>query len=242
MERKVKVVTLYSPSHKKMLDEYFLPSFPKNENLELVIREAPQTAGEKPSFNNSDWTEFMKIKSQLLYDELLNIPQSEYYIFSDCDVICVNDFTNHISEKMQNLDIYCQSDSPLPQYPNYCTGILVLKNTEKVRYLLRAVNEIMRGILKLPINGTFKNEQEVFTFLASNASRFKEIEGLQLETMPFDIAFTYGSLNRGVWHGESPDFDLPNKEKLLWVHANYALHEWKEPLLKLFTEKLKHGS
>jgi len=237
---KLKVVTLYSPSHEKMLNDYFLPSFPKNPFLELKIVQEKQYAGEKPEFNSPAWKRFMIEKSRILLEELESIPENDFYLFLDADIIIVNDFTNHLMQKMANLDVYCQSDSPFPQYPNYCTGILALKNNQVVRDLLRAVYGMMDGSLSIGGRNTemFKNEQEIFTEIAYFHKNFEELKNLKLETMPFDIAFTYGSLNRGVWSDASPDFDIPDKNKLLWLHANYATHEWKIPLLNKFKEKI----
>lgn len=237
---KIKVVTLYSPSHEKMLNDYFLPSFPKNDFLDLKIIKEEQHAGEQPEFNSPKWKRFMIEKSRILYEELLSISENDFYVFLDTDIITVNDFTKHLISKMKDLDVYCQSDSPFPMQPNYCTGILALKNNNRVRALLKATYGMMKGTLKLENidSNLFKNEQEIFTFFASKHRYFDELYGLKLETMPFDVAFTYGSLNRGIWSDGSPDFSIPDKKKLLWLHANYATHEWKLPLLEKFKEKL----
>lgn len=230
---------MYSPSHEKMMKDFFIPSFPDDVRLELKTVRVPQTAGDKPAFNNSYWTEFMKIKARFLYDELISLNEGEWYLFLDVDIINVNNFTDHLIEKMKTLDVYCQSDSPYPHIPNYCTGIIAFKNNERVRNLLKAVSMIMNGELKPAGFPSFENEQEIITFLIANKHLIKELQELTVETIPFDKVFTYGYVGGKVWRGEDENFDIPPKENLLWLHANYAEYEHKYKLLELFKEKLK---
>jgi len=226
----MKVVTLYSPSHKKMYEEFFLPSFPNDDRLELKAVEAPQLAGEKPTFNDPNWKSFMAIKAKLLWDELVNMPEGRVYGFLDVDIINVNNFYDYIVEEIKNVDFICQSDSPNPNFINCCTGIIFFKNNENTRNLLKATNVYL---------DKFNNEQEALTYFASNHKKFTELQNLTYKLLPFNKAFTYGALEGKVWNGEDRNFTIPSKEDLLWVHANYCHHEHKEALLELFKEKLK---
>lgn len=239
IRRNMKVVTLYSPSHKQMMDEFFIPSFPKDERLQLKIIESPQVAGELPTFNSEQWTEFMKIKSQVLYDELVSTSENDIYLFLDVDIINVNNFYYYLTDRMKYWDVITQSDSPFPQFPNYCTGIVCVKNNERSRSLFKAVNMIMHGHKLFDNQPAFKNEQEVFTYMAVNKLKFLELRDLQITTFPFDVAFTYGAIGGKVWDGTDTNFNIPDKKHLLWLHANFAHHNMKIPLLELFKEKLK---
>lgn len=234
----MKVVTIYSPSHKEMLEQFFLPSFPVDERLELKINEVPQLAGDLPQFNSPEWSSFMKIKAKVLWDELETIPENTHYLFLDTDIIIVNNFYDYLEREMQNWDLICQSDSPFPHFPNYCTGVLCVKNNEITRNLMKAVSLIMDGNVLVNNQPKFKNEQEIITWLIVNKNVIFELQKLKAKTFPFDIAFTYGSFVGKVWDGSDINFSLPSKEKLLWVHANYAHHEHKIPLLQLFKNKL----
>ena len=225
----MKIVTLYSPSHKHMLDNYFLPSFPKDDRLELKIHEAPQLAGETPVFNSKEWSSFMHIKAKILQDELLSTPENEIYGFLDVDIINVNNFHDFVRNTMGHFDVLCQNDSIYPTIPNLCTGVIFFRNTEACRNLLKAVNVYL---------DKFKNGQEALTFFASNNRRFAELQNLRYQTFAFKNVYTYGSIGKGVWTG-SEDFELPDKKDLYWVHANYCHHEKKEALLDKFKEKLE---
>jgi len=235
----MKVVTLYSPSHKKMYEEFFLPSFPNDDRLELKAVEAPQLAGEKPTFNSSEWKNFMQIKSELLYNELLTTPDGEYYLFVDTDILIVQNFFEFFQEATKNYDVLCQSDSPSPYFPNYCTGIICIKNTENTRNLMKAVNVIMHDTTLVPGQPTFANEQEVFTWLLVNKHKFFELKDIKFNILPFEVAFTYGAIAGKVWDGTDTTFQIPSKDKLLFLHGNYCHYEHKEQLLELFKEKLK---
>lgn len=226
----MKIVTLYSPSHKSMLDTYFLSSFPKDDRFQLKIVEAPQLAGDKPTFNDPNWKSFMHIKAKLLLDELLSIPENDVYGFIDVDVINVNNFYDYIITEIADCDFICQSDSPYPELLNACTGVIFFKNTEMCRNLLRATNKYL---------SQFQNEQESLTYFASKCKMYEEIQFLTYKLLPFDKAFTYGALGRGVWENENNEFDIPNKENLLWLHANYCHYENKEKLLEVFRTKLQ---
>lgn len=226
----MKIVTLYSPSHKRMYEEYFLPSFHNEDHrLELKVVEAPQLAGEKPTFNDPNWKSFMFIKAKLLWDELLNLPEGRVYGFLDVDIINVNNFYDYIVEEIKDVDFICQSDSPSSHFFNCCTGVIFFKNTENTRNLLKATNIYL---------DKFNNEQEALTYFAGNCKKFEELKNLKFKLLPFDRAFTYGSIAGKVWNGEDIGFDIPSKDKLLFLHANYCHHEHKEQLLKLFKEKL----
>lgn len=225
----MKIVTLYSPSHKNMYEKYFLPSFPKDDRLELKAVEAPQLAGEKPTFNDPNWKSFMFIKAKLLWDELLSIPENEIYGFLDVDIINVNNFHDYIIKEMEGLDFLCQSDSPNPHYLNCCTGVIFFRNTETCRNLLKAVYTFLEK---------FNNEQEAITHFAGNHQKYAELLALKFKLLPFHRAFTYGSIAGNVWNGVDTSFALPPKDELFWVHGNYAHHEHKEKLLDLFINKL----
>lgn len=226
----MKIVTLYSPSHKNMLESYFLSSFPKDERIELKIVEAPQLAGDKPTFNDPNWKSFMHIKAKLLLDELLAIPENDVYGFIDVDIINVNNFYDYVVEQMQDFDMICQSDSPYPNILNACTGIIFFRNNEVCRNLLKATHTYL---------DKFNNEQESLTYFVANSKSYHELMTLKYKLLPFDRAFTYGALGKGVWQDENDVFNIPPKESLLWLHANYCHYENKEKLLEMFQTKLK---
>jgi hypothetical protein len=214
-----------------MLDEYFLPSFPKDDRLVLKTVEVPQLAGDKPEFNSSKWKEFMFLKAKFLWDELLAIPEGDIYGFLDVDIITVNNFYDYVMRYMENVDFVAQSDSPTPMFLNCCTGILFFRNNDNCRNLLRATYEYLG---KLP----FKNEQEAFTYFVQNRTHFEELRGLNYRLFPFEKAWTYGSIAGRIWNNNDFDFKIPDKKELLWLHANWCQHENKENLLNLFRQKL----
>lgn len=229
----MKIATLYSPSHKKMLDEYFLPSFMaiKDDNIWVKAVPVPQLAGDHPQFNSEKWKEFMFLKAKFLWDELLDIPEGDIYGFIDVDIINVNPFYNYVMDYIKDVDFIAQSDSPYPHYLNICTGILFFKNNENCRNLLRATYEFLG---KMP----FKNEQEAFSYFAANRGKYAELKNLTFKLFPFEKAWTYGSISGRIWNNDDFDFKIPNKKDLLWLHANWAEHDQKIPLLDLFKKKL----
>jgi hypothetical protein len=235
----MKVVTIYSPSHKQMVDEFFLPSFPKDDRLNLKLIEVPQTAGETPAFNSPEWSEFMKIKAKIMWEELQSTPENEFYLFLDTDIITVNNFCDYLAVEMSTWDLICQSDSPFPHIINHCTGIVCVKNNEKTRNLFKAISMIMDGHILIKGQPKFVNEQEIMTWLLINKQHIFELRDIQNINFPFTVAYTYGSIAGKVWDGQDVNFVLPSKDKLMWVHANWTKHEDKIPLLKLFKEKLQ---
>ena len=228
----MKIVTLYTPSHEKMLNEYFLKYFPKDERLNLKIIKSDETAGEKPVFNSPEWSKFMHVKAKVLQDELLNIEENEVYGFIDVDVITVNNFHDYVMESIKDFDFIAQSDSPNKDYLNICTGVIFFKNTVSCRNLLKATNVFL---------DKFKNEQESLTYFAGQHSRFEELLNLKFGLFPFTRAFTYGSISGKVWRNDDYDFSIPLKNELMWLHANYAEHNEKIPLMDLFIKKLNQN-
>lgn len=225
----MKVVTLYSPSHKEMYENFFLPSLPKDDRIELKVIEVPQLAGEKPEFNSPEWKQFMYLKADTLYNELISTPEDDFYLFLDVDIIIVNNFVDFISQEMENHDMVCQSDSCNPVVHDYCTGVIAIRNNWASRLALETANKLYKGTAFL------KNEQEALTYTLDNSFLFEGLENFRYKTLDFANAFTYGSFGRH-WHGQ--DFELPPKENLYFVHANYTDYENKINLLKKFQEKL----
>jgi hypothetical protein len=212
-----------------MYENYFLPSFPKDDRLDLRVVNAPQLAGEKPSFNSPDWKNFMHIKAEVLYDELINIPENEIYGFLDVDIINVNNFHDFIIKEMEGLDFLCQNDSNNPNFLNACTGVIFFRNTQTCRNLLLLMNTYL---------DKFNNEQEAFSYFVNSYRSIQQIQTLSYKFLPFSNAFTYGAFGKGVWYNQDLDFAIPDKKDLYWLHANYCHHEYKEPLLDLFLKKL----
>jgi len=226
----MKIVTLYTPTHKKMLEEFLLPSLPKDSRIKIKKVEAPQITGNDPVFNSPEWKQFMSIKAKLLWDELLDIPENEVYGFFDCDIICVNNFYDYVLEQIKDVDFIAQNDAPDHfNANNICTGVIFLKNTLNTRNLLKATNVFLNN---------FKNEQDSFTHFACNHKKYIELQNLKYKLFPNDIAWTYGSINGRVWRNDDFNFKIPDKNNLLWLHANFTMHEHKETLLNLFKKKL----
>jgi len=225
----MKVVTLFTESHKEMLNDYFLPTFPKDERLELKIVEAPQMAGDKPVFNSDEWKTFMKIKGKLLEDELLSTPEGEFYLFLDVDLLVVQNFHDFLIKEMEGYDFVCQSDSCFPHIINTCTGCIAFRNTAATRNILKAINVF---------SDRFKQEQEALTFFAANHTKYEELQELKYKTFSKENAFSYGLLNGRVWNEDDYDFQMPDKKDLYWAHANFTYHDSKKPLLDLFKKKL----
>jgi hypothetical protein len=201
----MKVVTLLTPSHKPFLDQYFIPSFPTNPNLELVIKFKDQKCP-SAEFEKDGWHETMKLKAECFYEELLKCKEGEKFIFSDPDIQFFDDFYQNMMDHSEGYDVVFQNDVG----GGVNTGWFIAENNERSRFLFRAILEYLPK---------FSNEQKAASEFCFNKNKYLELRDLKWNMLPLDEYWTYG-VYRKTWDGETA-FKIPS-DSMIMHHANWV--------------------
>jgi len=114
----VKIYTCYSLSHKVLVDNFFLPSIPKD--LRLTLEKHPQIC-ETDKFCQKNWVETVRKKISFLI-KAIQSNMGNIFIFSDCDVQFFGDISCQISEEMIGFDLGFQREGD-----SFCTGFFACR-------------------------------------------------------------------------------------------------------------------
>jgi len=211
---KIKAYTLFTDSHKKFLTDYFLPTFPYREEIELTILYRPQKC-KTASFETEGWHDTMRDKVKCFIDGINQCSDEEIFMFIDPDIQFFGDFYDDIINGLDNKEAVFQNDV----FGGVNTGFFAVKNTQKIRSFFKTV---------LGNLDSFSQEQVLANHLLTNSSRYPSI-AIDWAFLPAKY-WTYGHIAaipttgsnpyRGSWTPEAPDFDVPSD--IVIHHANWT--------------------
>jgi len=216
----MKVYTFFSESHEKMLNDYYLKTFPYEIDMDLVIRKIPQECS-SASFMNSGWMNSMRKKMEYVMDAILETKgKDEFFIHSDCDIIFFNKFRDSIIDELGDNDIACIDDVSM-----LCAGFFIARPNDKILSLFQNVLKNMDYFGE----GRGSGDQ-----LAMNHF----IKQLNIKAKP--LGKQYHNIFHSIkkeWTPEVGDtFDMPNK--IMLHHANFTRGiENKLALMDIMIEK-----
>ena len=165
----------------------------------------------------------------------IDINDSSPMVFTDCDVQFFRDLEFDISEH----DILFQHDyhnnfnyswfpgetNKLGQYPNYCAGFFICRQSEKVKKFFQDVKD---NLIK-NLNGTLHDQTMMNKMI---------IDGYDLNhgILDSNLYWTVGfSTNGEVWNGQ--DINVPNS--IIMHHANFTIGiNNKTKLMSLVRDKI----
>jgi MoaA/NifB/PqqE/SkfB family radical SAM enzyme len=127
----VKLVAVYTPSHERLLDEWFRPSM--QDDYELLLHRLD--AGSGGGYRTPDWTAAVLQKSRCIIDAIRN-NLGEIIVYSDVDVQFFAPTREHIRNAMYDRDIACQLDAPNGQL---CTGFFAVRANDATLALWQEV-------------------------------------------------------------------------------------------------------
>ena len=190
--------TFYTDSHKKLYEDYFLSSFPKDE-FNLVCEKFKQ---ECPSgtYREEGWNLTMSKKIQLIIDGIKE-SWGEYIVHGDCDIqFFPPGIKEALLEEIQDNDIAFQSDGS-----KYCAGFFICKANEESLYLFNQV--------KLNLN-FFPDDQEALNHLISQ---------LPIKRKTLSARF-YTAARDNEWRVYAGEEDIKiTTDNILMHHANYTM-------------------
>lgn len=132
----MKIITIYSDSHKELLDKHFLPSLPSSL-VPTVIKQNQHGSGEYGTH-----PEFVAAVREKLVNILHHLrSEKNPFLYSDVDVRfnpLLDPVPTLLNFLQKNIDMVCQRDGN-----DICTGFMLFNPSEKNSSYLQAVIEYM---------------------------------------------------------------------------------------------------
>jgi len=222
----MKLITYYTDSHKRMLDEYFLPSLEKIKfNMEDLIMKNGNQYDSDGSYTHPKFNTITGDKLKFILNSLLMHEDEEFICFSDIDIQFFKSFIDDFNENYElykQYDIIGQNDVPMRgQDGVFCTGFMYIKNTEQVHNFFRT---LISNIQK------FEHDQYCFNHYKH------EIKTYLLDSNKY---FNIALLNNcASWTPNQTNYKIP--QDIIMHHANWTVGvENKLALLKFVKENVK---
>lgn len=200
----MKILTVYSESHRVMYEGFFLPSFSRHlkDNFELHTLYAGQHC---PSgrYQNPGWRRAMLSKVEWYIDHI-EPGDPEPLVLADCDIQFFGCIHDDLLGRLGDFDIMFQGSAP----GHYCSGFMVLKQTQSVLNFFKRVKAIM-------VDST-TNRVDDQTAVNKIIAR---TDNIKVGTLPRDKYFDCHAALNGRWRGRT--FDVP--DDILLHHANWCV-------------------
>ena len=205
----MKVYTLFTPSHRSLLENYFLKTFPFDPRIELRILMQEQLGNAE--FHGPGFRESTHCKVKCFRQAAIEVGDQNIFMFIDTDIQFFENFYDEIQKHMKNYDAVFQND----YNGGLNTGFFAMRSTEHTRLFLKTVDENMHR---------FQDEQQCINYVVNAFHKHPEI-AFRVGLLPRKY-WTYGEFNHN-WE-EGMDFDIPND--IVIHHGN-----WTKP----FANKIK---
>jgi hypothetical protein len=204
----MKIYTTFTNSHKKFFEEYFLPSY-KKENKDkifsLYVSEMDQIS-KNGAYSTYGFRESTSDKLKVII-QAINDNMGDWIIYSDPDIQFFEGFGKDVIKYPQlekNVDIYCQCDTPkCPENIILCTGFMIINCSEKIKNVFE---------LSLQYISNFEHDQYAFNYFGRSKLNWRTLP----EDQYYTIAYNTGNV---VWNGEKYN-DIP--KNILMHHANWT--------------------
>lgn len=208
----MKIITVCSNSHNKLLDQHFLPSIPSS--LSLTIEKIEQKGSGDHGWNE-DFIATMRKKLEIVLHYAKT--ETKKFIYSDTDIRFnlkldpIQTLLNIFDEK---IDLACQRDGN-----NICAGFMVINPSKKNIDYLQATLDYMKIHPQ-------KCDQLAFKELYSS-NFFADVPRPQITLLDITTGFgNFSHLQSGIlWTPENNVMEKNKniiKKQFLW-HANHTL-------------------
>lgn len=229
---KIKAYTLFTDSHKKFLTDYFMPTFPFREEVELTIIHKPQRC-KTASFETEGWHDTMRDKVNCFIEGIEKCREDEIFMFIDPDIQFFGDFYEDVISGIRDKDALFQNDV----FGGVNTGFFACRNNKTVRSFFKTI---------LGNLDSFSQEQVLANHLLTNIAKYPSI-AIKWAFLPPSY-WTYGHIAalpgkgseryRGSWTPEAEDFEVPTD--MIIHHANWTAGiDNKLKLLEIVKSKYK---
>jgi len=218
----MKFCTFFSDSHKKIFDQCFIPSFPFESGLDLIVRKVDQHCQSGNLFDVG-WVNSMTAKQEFL-NEMLKRNEGEIMVFSDVDIRFYQPIKSDIEDLLGGYDIIFQKDHF--NNPNgRCAGFFATRSTQKIRALFARTLERLRESAEKR-----KGERVGFDHSEQNAvnREIEQTKDLKWGFLP-ERYYTHGLYEQGVKNPKEPrgfwwHLKHPSEKDRVYVPLELTVH------------------
>jgi Nucleotide-diphospho-sugar transferase len=192
----MKLISVYTPSHEILRDEWFLPTLQDDYDVSTFRCEVHGQG----SYLQEDWTRAVLFKSARII-ETIEQNLGNIFVYSDVDIAFFAPTKTLILEHLRDKDIVCQRDDP---HDFLCTGFFGIRANQTT---LRLWREVHRAV-----------EQERRDQIAFNRL-VREFADLRVGGLPSSF-FSPGTFLPRIVQGHERVYVPPDA---VMFHANYTV-------------------
>lgn len=217
--QQIALYTYCTPSHRVLLDEWFLPSIKDDYAIKVIQGEQKCS---RATYGSDGWNETFLARANIIL-EAIEDNWGGFFVFSDVDIQFFKPTKPIILELMQEYDIVFQKTGPTR---GVCPGFFACKCNEKTKKLWQAIKESMI-------------EKKTDDQDALNHIIFKQNNPFGLKWANFSSDFYHtGLIKPEVWH---PGVQVHVPKDIVLHHACYTIGlKNKIELLKYVKRKIIH--
>jgi len=204
---KIKLYAFYTPSHERLLNEWFLPSIKKYDDYEIVLVHGQQEC-KTGVFMSQGWLETMVCRVDMIIGAIKE-NWGKIFIHSDVDIQFFGSTQFFVENAMKNNDIVLQRENP---GGHVCVGFFACRGNERTLALFRHVRSLIIQVIEGKIQHTS------FQLIVNGLLLTRNIHKVKWDYLSPYLFFGAGSLNDRIW---KPGMTLPVPETVVMHHANY---------------------
>ncbi len=204
----MKLVGMYTESHRVFKDNWFLPSLKDDYDVDLAFCEQEQGG----AYMEASWCQAIIFKVKTIL-RAIEQNRGDVFVYSDVDIQFFQPTQKVLLEQMGEFDIICQRDDP---YGYLCAGFWMARANKRVLKLWENVFNSLHAI---------QDDQKLMNQFLRTGRKKKIVYALRNLTgwcryayLP-DTFYGGGTITGQHW---KPGMDLPVPEGIIMHHANYV--------------------
>jgi len=129
-QHSLKVFTLVTPSHERLLSDWFLRTLPSDCHPIVHRVDAPPV-----EYGTGQWHRVVAYKFDVLEQAFASEPVDSVFVMSDVDVRFYSPFAADIPRRLEGRDVLFQNNRPgaSHRYNHLCTGFMIIRCCERAR-------------------------------------------------------------------------------------------------------------
>ena len=202
----MKLYTLYTKTHERLIENWFLPTLPDEFELQLV--KGVSTGG---NFRTINFKNAVIEKCDMIIAAIQE-NSGKAFVYADCDIQFFKPMMAFLEEQSQHYDFVCQRDDP---WGNVCSGFFVARGSERVLRLWKRVRQctMREGQDQIAFNRNLGKSMRVGDHM------FRVFNRCSYAFLP-DAFFGGGTLSGKLW---TPGMALPIPKDIVLHHANWTV-------------------
>lgn len=201
----IKLYACYTPSHKVLYNDWFLPSLMAFNEYDLIVETYDQEC-EKAEFLSEGWTKTTSRKVQLIL-RAIKENWGSWFVYSDVDIQFFRPTLGEITKAIGTKDIVFQQNDPAR---GFCTGFFACRANERTLEFWLAVADYMHKHSDISDQASVWNIYKIY--------KKSQILHVKCGLLP-NTFFCAGTFRGCLWN---PEETLEIPKGIIIHHANYT--------------------